>query len=126
MNENKIIPANTSEYQHYLCEIIIKYLYGEDVDAEKFKVYHGQGKEYDRLRGVNITQFDYTKIEHLPKYQVEYDDKVAEALKFAKFGNKYGDLHMHDEGNSLFKATIESRAYKNLNSYASVLCIYPK
>lgn len=126
MSENKIIPANTSEYQHYLCETIIRYLYGAGADVEKYKVYHGNGNDFERLRGIDITQFDYTTGKHLPKYQVEYDDKVAEALMFAKFGEKYGDLHMHDEGKSLFKATIESRAYENLRSDKSVLCIYPK
>ena len=126
MSENKITPANTNNYQHYLCEIIIRYLYGEDADVEKYKVYHGKGKDFDRLRGVDITQFDCTTEKHLPRFQVEYDDKVAEALTFAKFGKKYGDLHMHDEGRSLFKATIESRAYENLKSDKSVLCVYPK
>jgi hypothetical protein len=126
VNENKITPANTSEYQHYLCESIIRYLYGTDANVEKYKIYHGEGNDFDRLRGVDITQFDYTTEKHVPKCQVEYDDKVGEALKFAKFGKKYGDLHMHDEGRSLFKATIESRTYENLRSDKSVLCIYPK
>jgi hypothetical protein len=75
---------------------------------------------------VDITQFDYTTGKHLLKYQVKYDDKVAEALEYAKFGRKHGDLHMHDEGKSMFKAVIESKAYENLNLTKSVLCIYQK
>ena len=126
MKNKTIIPANTSEYQHYLCEIIIKYLYGENADVDKYKVYHGPGNDYNRLRGVDITQLDYTTEKHLPKFEVEYDDKVTEALEHAKFSRKYGDLHMHDEGKSLFKATIESRVYKDLNLTRSVLCIYQK
>ena len=127
MNNKNIIPANTDEYQHHLCEMIIKYLYGDDANIEYYKVYHrGQNHKYDFLKGVDITKFDYTTEKHLPNCAVEYDDKVADALKYAKFGKKYGDLHMHDEGDSMFKAIIESRAYKNLNTKKSVLCIYPK
>lgn len=128
MNNNQnIAPANTDEYQHHLCEIIIRYLYGENVNPEYYKVYHSGSKgQYNRLKGVDITNFDYTEEKHLPLFQVQYDDKVSEALKYAKFGRKYGDLHMHDEGDSLFKATVESRMYKNLNSTRSVLCIYQK
>ena len=124
--KKNVIPANTSKYQHYLCEIIIRYLYGENANVEKHKVYHGSGNDFNRLCGVNITQFDYTSEKHLPKGEVEFDDKVSEALEYARFGNKYGDLHIHDEGDSLFKAVIYSKAYKSSNSNISVLCIYQK
>ena len=126
MSNETIAPANTNEYQHYLCEIIIKYLYGEDADVERYKVYHGTEKNFDRLRGVDISQFDYTTKKHIPKCQVAYDDKVSDALQHAKFGRKYGDLHMHDEGDSLFKATIDSSVYPNARLQKSVLSIYQK
>lgn len=122
----KIKPANTSEYQHHLCEIIIRFLYGDDADVEQYKVYHGTGRDHGRLRGVDIAQFDYTTYQHTRLHQVKFDDKVAEAMKHAKFGDKYGDLFMHDEGGSLFKAVIDSQAYKHLGYKQSVLCIYPK
>ena len=125
--ENKVVKAeNTDEYQHYLCETIIRYLYGENVDVERYKVYHDKEKSFGRLCGVDITRFDLTTKKHVPKYQVEYDDKVSEALTAAKFSRKYGDLHMHDEGQSMFKAIIKSRVYKFTNSNKSVLCIYQK
>ncbi len=120
--------ANTDEYQHYLCELIIRYLYGENADVGKYKVYHGNGKRkaFDNLRGVDITKFDYTTEAHVAKYEVVYDNKVAEALKQAGFRKKYGDLHMHDDGESLFKATIESRVYPQCNLKKSILSIYAK
>jgi hypothetical protein len=125
MNNDFIIPANTDEYQHYLCETIIRYLYG-DAEVEKYKAYHDKNKAYNRLKGVYIDQFDYTTDKHIQKNEVEYADKVADALRHAKFHAKYGDLHMHDEGDSLFKAVIESKAYKDLGYKRSILCIYPK
>jgi len=125
MNKN-IAPANTNKYQHHLCEIIIRFLYGENVNVEKYKVYHGSQKEFDRLRGVNITQFDYTTEKQRALGKIEYDDKVTEALEHAKFSKKYGDLHMHDEGDSLFKAVIYSKIDKSSNSDKSILCIYQK
>lgn len=119
-------PANTYEYQHYLCGLIIKYLYGENADVGKYKVYHGKGKAFDCLRGVDITKFDYTTEQNVANAEVTYDNMVEEALKQAGFRKKYGDLHMHDDGESLFKATIESRAYPQCNLKKSVLSIYPK
>ena len=109
----KGIPANTDEYRHHLCEIIIRFLYGEYADVEKYKIYHGTGKSYDCLCGVDINDFICTE----ENANAVYYDKVREALRTAKFSNKYGDLYIHDEGESLFKAAIEPKG---------VLSIYPK
>lgn len=121
-----ITPANTDEYQHHLCEIIIRFLYGADADVEQYKVYHGDSHAFDRLKGVDVEQFDYTNEKDCPQHKVLFNDKVAQALAHAKFSAKYGDKFMHDEGDSLFKATIESKAYKHQGINRSVLCVYPK
>ena len=123
---DSINKSNNAKYQHYLCEIIIRYLYGEHVDVTQYKIKYNPADDEGWIKGVDVTKFDYTTEKNVAKNEVYYDGRLTRALKLAKFGEKYGDLHMHDEGESLFKAIIESRAYKCFNSDKSILKIYPK
>jgi hypothetical protein len=100
-----------NQLQKELCEIIIRHLYGNDIDVEQYKVFHNPYTDTGDcdLRGVDITGFDNTtEIEF--GYSHSVDIKVIDALSLAGFdtSGRQGEW-WRDADDRTFKAIFDSR-----------------
>ena len=114
--------------QKELCEIIIRYLYGNDADVEAYKVFHDPYADSGNcdLRGVDVTPYDYTTEENSNKALISYDNKIKEAMRTAGFGESYEGQWWADIGESIFKAVFTSKASKIHDPDKSFIAIYQK
>ena len=114
--------------QKELCEKIIKYLYGKSTDVEQYKVFHTRYDDVDicDLRGIDITQFDFTTPKMINRHEIQYDKKIKKALITVGFTIHGEGAWWRDVDDSTYKAVFDTRVGRNHSVDKTVLAIYKK